>query len=67
MSEMGIFQQSSTVRTTTTAASGSLFVLPHSFRTASGTGEQLVYGRPALLARVFSPTASRGFLDGITT
>jgi hypothetical protein len=61
-----MFRQSSGVRSTTTAASCSLFALPHSFRAAAVTDEQLVYGRSALLARVFAPAASRRFLDAFT-
>jgi hypothetical protein len=66
MSDMGISRQSSGVRSTTTTASRSLFALPHSFRAAAVTDEQLVYGRSALLARVFAPAASRRFLDALT-
>jgi hypothetical protein len=66
MSEMAIYRQLSAVRRTATAASCSLFALPHSFRTAAVTDEQLVYGRSALLTRVFAPAASRRFLDVFT-
>jgi hypothetical protein len=61
-----IFRQLSGERSTTSAASCSLFALPHSFGAAAVTDEQLVYGRSALLARVFAAAASRRFLDAFT-
>jgi hypothetical protein len=66
LSVIAIVHQSSGVRSTTTAASCSLFALPHSFRAAAVTDEQLVYGRSALLTRVFAPASSRRFLDAFT-
>jgi len=47
---MAIFHQLSSVWRTATAASRSLLALPHLFRAASVTDEQLVYGRSAGLA-----------------
>jgi hypothetical protein len=58
-----IYCQSSGVRSTTTTASCSRFALPHSFRAAAVTDEQLVYGRSTRLARVLAPAACRRFLD----
>src|SRR5579863_3311793 len=45
-----------------TTASSSLLALPHSFRAAGLTDEQLVYGCPTVLARVLAPAASRRLL-----
>ncbi len=66
MSEIGILRQLSSVRRTATAASRSLLALPHSFRPAAVTLEQLVSGRPAILARVLAPAASCRLLDALT-
>jgi hypothetical protein len=63
---MAMFHQLSTVRRTAPAASRPLLALPHSFRAAAVTDEQLVYGRSTVQARIFAPAASRRLLDVFT-
>ncbi len=66
MSVKGMFRQLSSVRRAAAAASRSLLALPHSFRAAALTEEQLVYRCPTVLARVLAPAASRRLLDAFT-
>jgi hypothetical protein len=66
LSAMGLYQQLEKVRRTTSAASRALPALPHSSRAAAVADEQFVYRRPAALASVFAPAASRRLLNGIT-
>jgi hypothetical protein len=54
------------VRRTAPAASCSLFPLPHFFRAAAATDEQLVYRCSTVLACVLPPAASRRLLDVFT-
>ena len=63
MSANAMLRQLASVRRTAAAASRSLLALPHSFRAAALTDEQLVYGCPTVLARVLAPAASRRLLD----